>query len=101
MLNGEGTEFTVKKMKCMGYATYPIIRRHVRGGVDELADVLNRESQYIFKKLNHPIEKPFTENEKRLLLQWLGYRDTEENRQKVFEDWKPAYLEWLKNQDVA
>jgi len=74
-------------MKTYGLCTYPMLRCRFPD-LDSLAWTINRKKIYVCNVMNHPKEKSFTDNEKNLILQKMGFEDNEKNRNMVFEDWK-------------
>lgn len=66
-------------MRIYTHGTFLKLREYFRTWA-ELGAVINRGKSAIMRRL----QTDFTENEKRLILQYLGIEDTAENREEIF-----------------
>lgn len=81
------------KINTPGYKSYPLLRFNF-SSLAELGFVINRKASYVSRRFNHPKICGFNSCEQTLILNYLKYEDTRENRDLVFEEGRLRGVEY-------
>lgn len=81
------------KENCPSYKSYPYLRTNY-DSIAEMSKIINRSKGYISNRFCNPIAHAFTANDQHLLLLGMGWKDTPENREKVFENGRQRGIDY-------
>ena len=75
------------------YKAYPYLRSNYES-LAQMAKTINKTPAYISGRSCNPKALAFTANEQHLLLLGMGWKDTPENREKIFENGRQRGIDY-------